>query len=104
MATQVTIDGVVRDRLSVPELRDELIRFAENEGWRHESYIKALARAAYRKPPVRKTRAKLPRLTAERAEEVRMFAKVHPELSNLDIANHFRVNPGRVSEALNHIV
>ena len=39
-------------------------------------------------------------MTPELADEIRRYAIGHPNLSNQRIANHFNVNPGRVSEAL----
>jgi hypothetical protein len=34
------------------------------------------------------------------AEEIRLYAAANPDLHQQDIANHFGVNVGRVSEAL----
>lgn len=39
-------------------------------------------------------------MTPELADEIRDYAIRHPNLSTQRIANHFNVNPGRVSEAL----
>jgi hypothetical protein len=39
-------------------------------------------------------------VTAEIAEEIRQYAAANPDLHQQDIANHFGVNVGRVSEAL----
>jgi hypothetical protein len=37
-------------------------------------------------------------LTPEKKQEIREFARVHKDYDLQEIANHFNVNPGRVSE------
>jgi len=54
-----------------------------------------------RAPHIRKTRVKMRRMTAELAEDIRDYERKHPDLSEHEIAHHFNVNAGRVSEALN---
>lgn len=45
-------------------------------------------------------RAKLPSLTPALADQIRLHVRQHPSMSTLDVASHFGVNPGRVSEAI----
>jgi hypothetical protein len=40
------------------------------------------------------------RMTPELRAEIYSFAKAHPTMTQVAIGNHFRVNPGRVSESL----
>jgi len=91
------------ERLSIPELRTELLRLADNEGAAIADELRALVAASFRKPAVRKAPRKLPRLTPELAASIRDYAAAAPAASQLEIANRFNVNPGRVSEALNHL-
>ena len=39
-------------------------------------------------------------MTPELAEQIRRYSVSHPNVSTQRVANHFNVNPGRVSEAL----
>lgn len=48
----------------------------------------------------KRAKANVRRMTADLAEEVRQFAYANPEMSYLQIAEHFDINPGRVSEAM----
>jgi len=54
-----------------------------------------------RKPPVRKTAARNRKLTKVLAEQIRQYAAENPDASYQHIGNVFRVNVGRVSEAMN---
>jgi|GEM_PF-1050443 len=55
----------------------------------------------YREKPVRKAPVTSKELTPRMAREIRAHAKGHPKESMQNIAAHFGVNLGRVSEALN---
>ena len=58
----------------------------------------------YRESPVRRAPRKLSPLTPEMAEQIRKAAIERPEASQLELANWFGTNPGRVSEVLNNKV
>lgn len=88
--------------MSIPAIRAELLRLADTtRGFLVADDLRRLAEASFRKPAVRKTRRRLPGLTAELASNIRDYAASNPDKSQLDVANRFSVNPGRVSEALN---
>ena len=53
-----------------------------------------------RKVGKRQAPAKSAPMTAEMAQKVRTYARIHPTKTQAEIARLFCVNPGRVSEAL----
>lgn len=63
--------------------------------------IRATMRLLVRKSPVRRAPRAKRYLTKRLIAEICAFARVHPLMHLQDIANHFNVNPGRVSEILN---
>lgn len=71
----------------------------------HDEYIGDLIREAYelmfRKPPCRKTRPRSMRMTVGLGDRIREYAGLNPDLSIQLLGDYFRVNAGRVSEALN---
>lgn len=84
--------------LSIPEVRERLREIADEHGI---GELHELADELHRKPPAKK-RAPIrsPKLTAKMADEIREYAAAHPKAHQQDIAQHFGVNHGRVSEAL----
>jgi hypothetical protein len=56
-----------------------------------------------RDPPARKAEPTCRPVTAELARRIRDFADDNPGMSLQAIAEHFKVNSGRVSEAINHL-
>jgi hypothetical protein len=85
------------NHISIPEARDELRKLAQ----KHNLPVLAeLADAMYRRTATRRASVRSPKVTAEMAEEIRQYAAANPDLHQQDIANHFGVNVGRVSEAL----
>jgi hypothetical protein len=86
------------NKRSIPELRSRIREIAEEHGI-HE--LRDIADEMYRQPPVSKAAPKSKALTPRLAAEIRVFARKNPGLHQRDIAAHFDVNPGRVSEALN---
>lgn len=58
----------------------------------------------FRESPVRRAPRKLRAMDAATAARIRDYAQRWPDLSQLEIANAFDTNPGRVSEALNYKV
>ncbi|GEO40962.1 hypothetical protein SAE02_51100 [Skermanella aerolata] len=87
------------NKRSIPEIRERMREIADEHGI---AELGELADEMYRNPPVRRAPTSSPSLTPELAEEIRQFAAANPTMSQQDIANHFRVNHGRVSEAMNN--
>lgn len=64
-------------------------------------YLAQLADATHRKPPISVAPRKLHELTDETKDAIRRYHRDFPDASQLEIANRYHTNPGRVSEALN---
>lgn len=87
---------------SIPEVRTRLRELAEEHDIEE---LKDLANDLYRSSPSGgRAPVKSPKLTPALAEEIRRYKKRNPDAAQHDIAGHFGVNPGRVSEALNNLV
>jgi len=89
------------NKRSIPEIRERLYEIAEEEGLPE---LAELADETFRNPPVRRAARRSPKLTPALAAQIRVYAKSNPNAHQADIASHFNVNPGRVSEALNNAV
>ena len=87
------------NKRSIPEIRDRLREIADEAGIEE---LQDLADQLYRKSPVKRAPNRSAHLTPELAEEIRNFVAENPTLHQRDVAQEFDVNPGRVSEALNH--
>lgn len=85
--------------MSVPEVRDRLRELAEELDCEE---LNELADQLYRKNAQKRAPRRSPVVTADMAEEIRDYASANPDAHQQDIAEHFGVNHGRVSEALNH--
>lgn len=96
----------------IPEVRQDMLRLAteivsltpENVGALKRglaSRLRRLAEDTKRKPPISVAPRKIRPLTDEEKVQVRRQHKLYPHLSQLDLANNFNTNPGRISEALN---
>ena len=85
--------------MSIPEVRDRLRELAEELDC---DELSELADQLYRKQPEKRAPRRSPVVTAEMAEEIRQYADHNPDAHQQDIAEHFGVNHGRISEALNH--
>jgi hypothetical protein len=85
------------NHISIPDARDRLRELAKKH---NISELAEIADAMYRRAATRRAGTRSPRVTAEMAEEIRQYAAAHPDAHQQDIANHFGVNVGRVSEAL----
>lgn len=88
------------NKRTIPEIRARLHEIADETG---NDELHELAEETRRKPAVTHAKASSTPLTAALAQEIRAFQKDNPELHQRAIAEHFNVNPGRVSEALNNI-
>ena len=89
------------NKRSIPEIRDRLRELAGEHGIDELSDI---ADELVRKSPIKRARIKSPPLTPEMAQKIRDYAEAHPDAHQQDIATHFGVNHGRVSEALNNTI
>lgn len=87
------------NQMSIPEVRDRLRELAVELD---EEELAELADQLYRRQAGKRAPRRSPVVTAEMAEEIRQYAAQHPDAHQQDIAEHFGVNHGRVSEALNH--
>lgn len=85
------------NHISIPDARDQLRKLAKKHNLPE---LADLAEAMYRRTATRRASVRSPRVTPEMAEEIRQYAAANPDLHQQDIANHFGVNVGRVSEAL----
>jgi hypothetical protein len=97
--------------VTTPEVRDELTLLAERllTPWsmsvteRHEiaRRMLELVQELYRRPPVRPvTRVRSRRMTPALERRIRDYAWAHTDQSIQQIADKFRVNTARVSEAV----
>ncbi len=59
-----------------------------------------LANELDRRKPVKRAATTSAPMTEKLRAEIRAYASKNPDLSQVDIAHRFNVNPGRVSEAL----
>ncbi|MDT0509260.1 hypothetical protein [Novosphingobium sp. MMS21-SN21R] len=87
------------NRLTIPEVRDRLRELADELECEE---LEDLADQLYRQQPARRAPRRSPIVTPELAEEIRQYSASNPAAHQQDIAEHFGVNHGRVSEALNH--
>ena len=84
-------------RAHLEAMRDEMQNAHLDYYVEHINYVLSLmVREKYKQRTSRQSAT----MTPELADEIRGYAIRHPNLSAQRIANHFNVNPGRVSEAL----
>jgi hypothetical protein len=88
------------NKRSIPEIRKRLHEIAEELDYEE---LHELAEETRRKPAVTHAKPSSTPLTAALAQEIRDFQRDNPEVHQRAIAEHFNVNPGRVSEALNNL-
>ena len=84
--------------MRIPEIRKRLLAIAANLG---NVEIASLANELVRRPPVRRSKVSSQPMTPAIKRAIRHYARRHPNASQTEIARHFNVNPGRVSEAIN---
>jgi hypothetical protein len=87
-------------RLTIPEIRDELIAIAADLHPVVGDRIRALALETKRRSPVRRARITARKVTPELADEVEAFAARNPRLRMSEIGRRFGIDGGRVSEIL----
>ncbi len=91
------MSNIPEARLRLEAIRDEMLAahldyYAEDI----DHILSLMVREKYKERTTRQSAT----MTPELADEIRRYAIGHPNLSTQRIANHFNVNPGRVSEAL----
>lgn len=82
--------------MTLPDIMAELRQLAQDYNLPR---LKELADEIRRRPGTR-GRYTSRKTTEFLREQIRLFRVAHPGLSQKEIADHFGVNPGRVSEAL----
>ncbi len=89
----------MHNKRSIPEIRERLFELSE----KHQlPELSQLAKEMYRNSPVKRAPVKSPKMTPVLATKIRSYASKHPVMHQNEIASKFKVNPGRVSEALNN--
>lgn len=85
--------------MSIPAVRARLRELAQEHGIPE---LEDLADQTIRRSPNRRATVRSQTVTAEIAQEIREYAAANPEAHLQDIAEHFGVNHGRVTESLNN--
>lgn len=83
--------------MTIPEIR-EILEFLAADWGKPE--LKAIADELKRRPAVRRAPRKIPSITPEQARAINSYASTHPTKSYEEMAQHFHVNIGRISEVL----
>lgn len=83
--------------MKMAEIREELYALAEEY---EIPRIAELADATFRRPPVKRARARAKKLTEEIKAHIREVYAEHPDWSNRRIGQQCGVDGGRVSETL----
>jgi hypothetical protein len=83
--------------LTIPDIRARMRELAVELDCSELSF---LADATVRRYHGRRAPARLPPLTPQQEEAIRSYALLYPKASQMDMANRFHTNPGRISEAL----
>lgn len=83
--------------MRVPEVADRLRELAVEKALPE---LAGLADELRRRRPVRKAKPVSAPMTEERKAQIRAYAKANPTLTYAAIASLFKVNIGRISEAL----
>lgn len=83
--------------MKIPEIRDRLHALADEHGI---AELHDLAEETRRRPPIRRARARWPRLTDDQKQAVRDTFAARPELGVRELADIFSTSIGRVSEAI----
>lgn len=83
---------------SIPEIRARLHVLADQLGCQE---LHELAEATRRNPPVKRAPRRSRPMHRKIGDAIRAYAAANPNASNQAIGEVFKVNAGRVSEALN---
>lgn len=90
-------------RLTIPQIRGRLHEIARVlDAWMPclSRELHDLAEQTKRRPPVRRVSDRNRRLTPMLAADIREYARRNPDAAQQEIATHFGLNAGRVSEAM----
>lgn len=88
---------------NIPEARRLLLLIADEAGGTIATDIRhVVENFMTREKYVRKAPVKSRAITSDMAQRIRTVAALHPDMHLADIAARFDINPGRVSEILNH--
>jgi len=90
-----------KNKRTIPELRARLNELAEEHNLPE---LAEIADETFRNPPVSRAKVQSKTLTPELAARIRRYARAHPGTPQDKIGALFKVNPGRVSEALNNLI
>lgn len=86
------------NKRSIPEIRVRLLEIANEEDLPE---LRGLVDEMYRRSPNRRAPVQSDKITPSLAAQIRTYYSANPLMSFQTIADHFNVNPGRVSEAVN---
>ena len=88
--------------MRLPEVRDSLIMISQDNRCPASisKMLRILASEIKRRPPVKRAEIKSRKCTPELRKEIRKFSREYPKMSQVEIARHFNVHQGRVSEAV----
>lgn len=84
--------------MSIPAVRARMRELAQEHGIPE---LNDLADQTIRRSPQRRATTRSPTVNEDMAEEIRDYAAANPTAHLQDIAEHFGVNHGRVTESLN---
>lgn len=88
----------MKNKRGIPAIRKRLYELADE----HKiDELRDLASEMHRNSPIKKAMATSTPMNPALANNIRLYARQNPDLSQRHIAEHFNVNPGRVSESLN---
>lgn len=92
---------MTQNKRTIPELRVRILELADIHNIPELREIEA---EMYRNSPARRSPPVSRTFTAAMANQIRDYATLNPRMSFHEIAAHFDVNPGRVSEAMNNLL
>jgi len=76
----------------IPEVRAELLKIAAR--------LRELEKELYRRRSTRPTKVRSQAFTPDLKKQLRDYQRNNPKLSRQQIADKFKVNPGRVTDAI----
>lgn len=83
--------------MTIPEIRERLKALADEH---NIPELRDLAEETRRRSPLRRARARWPRLTEDQKAAVRATFTARPDLGVRELADLYRTSIGRVSEAI----
>jgi hypothetical protein len=76
----------------IPEVRAELLKIAAR--------LRELEKELYRRKSTRRTKTRSQAFTPDLKRQLRAYSQANPTLSRQQIADRFKVNQGRVTDAI----